>query len=204
MATKSRFTSVPKYIYGMPRRCTNAGSFNKESSSEIKDVLVWTNERVIKWVQSIGMKEYANNLFESGVHGALVALDESFDHNSMALALQIPTQNTQTRQLLEREFNNMLALGTERRLDEGEGGKFRRAPSWRKKFKTTKDGKGREGSTEENVDMPSTATSANTATTTTTTGETFASQQQSPQRSRRAPDTSTLTRRPPPENMRNY
>lgn len=59
------------------------------------DVLVWTNERVIKWVQSIGLKEFANNLFESGVHGALVALDESFDHNSMALALQIPTQNTQ-------------------------------------------------------------------------------------------------------------
>lgn len=90
----------------------------EESSSEMKDVLVWTNERVIKWVQSIGLKEFANNLFESGVHGALVALDESFDHNSMALALQIPTQNTQTRQLLEREFNNMLALGTERRLDE--------------------------------------------------------------------------------------
>lgn len=40
-------------------------------------------------------QEYANNLVESGVHGALVALDESFDHNALALALQIPTQNTQ-------------------------------------------------------------------------------------------------------------
>ena len=59
------------------------------------DVLVWTNERIIKWVQGIGLKEYSNNLIESGVHGALVALDESFDHNSMALALQIPNQNTQ-------------------------------------------------------------------------------------------------------------
>jgi hypothetical protein len=36
-------------------------------------------------------------LLESGVHGALIALDESFDANSMALALQIPTQNTQVR-----------------------------------------------------------------------------------------------------------
>ena len=59
------------------------------------DVLVWTNERVIKWVQAVGLKDFANNLIESGVHGALVSLDESFDHNSMALALQIPTQNTQ-------------------------------------------------------------------------------------------------------------
>ncbi|XP_064602423.1 liprin-alpha-1-like isoform X2 [Liolophura sinensis] len=90
----------------------------EDSSSEMKDVLVWTNERVIKWIQGIGLKEYANNLLESGVHGALVAMDESFDHNSMALALQIPTSSAQARQLLEREFNNLLAMGTDRRLDE--------------------------------------------------------------------------------------
>lgn len=59
------------------------------------DVLVWSNERLIKWVQSIGLREYANNLIESGVHGALIALDESFDANSMALALQIPNQSPQ-------------------------------------------------------------------------------------------------------------
>lgn len=59
------------------------------------DVLVWSNERMIHWVVSIGLKEYANNLIESGVHGALVALDESFDYNALALLLQIPTQNTQ-------------------------------------------------------------------------------------------------------------
>lgn len=40
-------------------------------------------------------QEYGNNLLESGVHGALIALDESFDANAMALALQIPTQNVQ-------------------------------------------------------------------------------------------------------------
>jgi len=59
------------------------------------DVLVWSNERMIHWVASIGLKEYANNLIESGVHGALVALEESFDYNALALLLQIPTQNTQ-------------------------------------------------------------------------------------------------------------
>lgn len=91
----------------------------EESSTEIKDVLVWSNERLIKWVQSIGLREYANNLIESGVHGALIALDESFDANSMALALQIPNQSPQqARQVLEREFGNMLVMGTDRRLDE--------------------------------------------------------------------------------------
>uniref|UniRef100_A0A8B9S9E3 PTPRF interacting protein alpha 4 n=1 Tax=Apteryx owenii TaxID=8824 RepID=A0A8B9S9E3_APTOW len=107
----------------------------EETQHEIKDVLVWTNDQVIHWIQSIGLREYANNLAESGVHGALLALDENFDHNSLALVLQIPTQNTQARQVLEREFNNLLALGTDRRLDDSDDKTFRRTPSWRKRFR---------------------------------------------------------------------
>ncbi|KAM6165528.1 liprin-alpha-4 isoform 2-T2 [Erethizon dorsatum] len=107
----------------------------EESQHEIKDVLVWTNDQVVHWVQSIGLRDYAGNLHESGVHGALLALDENFDHNTLALILQIPTQNTQARQVMEREFNNLLALGTDRKLDDGEDKVFRRAPSWRKRFR---------------------------------------------------------------------
>ncbi|XP_036440945.1 liprin-alpha-1 isoform X17 [Colossoma macropomum] len=107
----------------------------EESQVEVQDVLVWSNERVIKWVQLIGLKEYANNLLESGVHGALMALDETFDHNTLALLLQIPTQSTQARAVLEREYNNLLANGTERKLEEDDDKNFRRAPSWRKKFR---------------------------------------------------------------------
>lgn len=59
------------------------------------DVLVWSNERAIRWIQSIGLRDYANILLESGVHGALVALDDNFDYSSLALLLQIPNQNTQ-------------------------------------------------------------------------------------------------------------
>uniref|UniRef100_A0A2R9CPT3 PTPRF interacting protein alpha 1 n=1 Tax=Pan paniscus TaxID=9597 RepID=A0A2R9CPT3_PANPA len=107
----------------------------EESQSEIKDVLVWSNDRVIRWILSIGLKEYANNLIESGVHGALLALDETFDFSALALLLQIPTQNTQARAVLEREFNNLLVMGTDRRFDEDDDKSFRRAPSWRKKFR---------------------------------------------------------------------
>ncbi|KAL3273619.1 hypothetical protein HHI36_015051 [Cryptolaemus montrouzieri] len=89
----------------------------KNCENTLSDVLVWTNERLIKWVASIGLKEYGNNLLESGVHGALIALDESFDANSMALSLQIPTQNLQSRQTLEFEFSNLLRAATERRLE---------------------------------------------------------------------------------------
>ncbi|XP_062931496.1 liprin-alpha-2 isoform X4 [Cynocephalus volans] len=104
------------------------------SQHEIKDVLVWSNDRVIRWIQAIGLREYANNILESGVHGSLIALDENFDYSSLALLLQIPTQNTQARQILEREYNNLLALGTERRLDEGDDKSFRRGSTWRRQF----------------------------------------------------------------------
>ncbi|XP_077449801.1 liprin-alpha-2 isoform X2 [Stigmatopora argus] len=103
------------------------------SQHEMRDVLVWSNERVVRWVQSIGLRDYAGILHESGVHGALVALDDNFDYSSLALLLQIPNQNTQARQILEREYNNLLALGTDRRLDECDDKDFR-GPSWRRQF----------------------------------------------------------------------
>ncbi|GFU70825.1 liprin-alpha-2 [Trichonephila clavipes] len=110
--------------YGI--NCLKRLNYNREaleerrklSEHEIKDVLVWSNDRVIKWVDGVGLRDYSVNLQDSGVHGSVIALDESFDHSALALALQIPTQNTQVRQILEREFNNLLLKGTERRPDE--------------------------------------------------------------------------------------
>lgn len=119
-----------------------------EGSFGPPDVMVWSNERVMGWVSGLGLKEFATNLTESGVHGALLALDETFDYSDLALLLQIPTQNAQVgerplgriapglptpqsascnpfpasppqaRQLLEKEFSNLISLGTDRRLDE--------------------------------------------------------------------------------------
>uniref|UniRef100_A0A674GF66 SAM domain-containing protein n=1 Tax=Taeniopygia guttata TaxID=59729 RepID=A0A674GF66_TAEGU len=69
----------------------------EESQGGTSDVVVWSNERVSAWVSSVGLREFAPNLGESGVHGALLALDESFDWADLALLLQIPTQNCQVR-----------------------------------------------------------------------------------------------------------
>uniref|UniRef100_A0AAQ5Y4X0 SAM domain-containing protein n=1 Tax=Amphiprion ocellaris TaxID=80972 RepID=A0AAQ5Y4X0_AMPOC len=106
-----------------------------ESQHQNQDVMVWSNERVMCWVQSIGLKEFADNLLESGVHGALLALDDTFDYTDLALLLQIPNQNTQARQLLEKEYNALISMGTERRPDEDGTKTFTRSPSWRKMFR---------------------------------------------------------------------
>ncbi|XP_077940263.1 liprin-alpha-3 isoform X5 [Gasterosteus aculeatus] len=107
----------------------------EESVHHSKDVMVWSNERVMCWVQTIGLKEYGDNLRESGVHGALLALDDTFDYTDLALLLQIPNQHTQARQLLEQEYNSLISMGTERRPDEDGAKTFTRSPSWRKMFR---------------------------------------------------------------------
>jgi len=89
----------------------------RQAECDIKDVLVWSNDRVMRWIIGIGLKDYASNLIESGVHGALISLDSSFTCESMALALQIPTQNQGARTILEREYSTLLQIGTDRSLD---------------------------------------------------------------------------------------
>uniref|UniRef100_A0A3Q2VKD4 PTPRF interacting protein alpha 3 n=1 Tax=Haplochromis burtoni TaxID=8153 RepID=A0A3Q2VKD4_HAPBU len=96
----------------------------EESAHQNKDVMVWSNERVMCWVQSIGLKEYADNLRESGVHGALLALDDTFDYTDLALLLQIPNQNTQ------------VVISLSMHIKRNDGTKtFTRSPSWRKMFR---------------------------------------------------------------------
>ncbi|XP_054463227.1 liprin-alpha-3 [Anoplopoma fimbria] len=107
----------------------------EDSVHQNKDVMVWSNERVMCWVQTIGLKEYGDNLRESGVHGAQLALDDTFDYTDLALLLQIPNPNTQARQLLEQEYNSLISMGTERRPDEDGAKTFTRSPSWRKMFR---------------------------------------------------------------------
>jgi len=155
--TKKQLRSHLKIVDGFHRSSLNHGiaclrnlNYNKKkleemrdrSAEEIRDVVVWSNQRVIRWVQKIGLREYAHKLTGSGIHGAFIALDDSFDAQSMGLYMQIPTQDSQARQVLEREFNNLISIGTDRKLrndsEEREGkSNFRRmtasTSSWRKK-----------------------------------------------------------------------
>jgi hypothetical protein len=79
--------------------------------------MVWSNERIIKWIEVIGLKEYANNLEESGVHGGVLVFDDSYDWLTLALALEIPIHDTVSRQILENEFNNLIATSTQRNFN---------------------------------------------------------------------------------------
>ncbi|XP_022255819.1 kazrin-like [Limulus polyphemus] len=72
------------------------------------DPLVWTNQRFIKWAKSIDLMEYAENLVDSGVHGALVILEPSFTADTMATALGIPASKNIIRRHLTTELENLI------------------------------------------------------------------------------------------------
>ena len=52
---------------------------------------------MIQCVESLGLVDFATNLRESGVHGGIIALDSDFDHDTLALALQIPMSSIEVR-----------------------------------------------------------------------------------------------------------
>ncbi|XP_046390832.1 kazrin isoform X3 [Ischnura elegans] len=72
------------------------------------DPLVWTNQRIIRWARNIDLTEYADNLKDSGVHGALVVLEPSFNGDTMANALGIPQSKNIIRRHLTAELEALV------------------------------------------------------------------------------------------------
>ncbi|TKS77414.1 Kazrin [Collichthys lucidus] len=73
------------------------------------DPLVWTSHRVIKWIKDIDLKEFAENLLNSGVHGAVMVLDPTFNTDTMATALGIPNSKHMVRRHLVEEMKTLIA-----------------------------------------------------------------------------------------------
>ncbi|XP_034391671.1 liprin-beta-1b isoform X2 [Cyclopterus lumpus] len=81
---------------------------NNISPAEISQ---WTNHRVMEWLRSADLAEYAPNLRGSGVHGGLMVLEPRFNVETMALLLNIPPNKTLLRRHLGTHFN--LLIGSE-------------------------------------------------------------------------------------------
>ncbi|XP_029007599.1 kazrin-A-like [Betta splendens] len=73
------------------------------------DPLVWTCHRVMKWIRDIDLKEYADSLQGQGIHGAVMALDPSFDTDAMAKALGIPGNKHMLHRHLYEEMKLLAA-----------------------------------------------------------------------------------------------
>lgn len=67
-------------------------------------VVLWTNHRVMEWLRTIDLSEYAPNLRGSGVHGALMVLEPRFNAELFSQLLSIPTNKTLLRRHLNTHF----------------------------------------------------------------------------------------------------
>ncbi|KAM4741329.1 kazrin, periplakin interacting protein b isoform 6-T6 [Anableps anableps] len=76
---------------------------------ENRDPLVWTCHRVMKWIKDIDLKEFAENLQGKGIHGAVIALDQSFDTEALANALGIPSNKHMLHRHLYEEMKLLSA-----------------------------------------------------------------------------------------------
>ncbi|XP_077104301.1 liprin-beta-2 isoform X3 [Siphateles boraxobius] len=83
------------------------GDENKTSPSE---VVQWSNHRVMEWLRSVDLAEYAPNLRGSGVHGGLIILEPRFYSETLATLLNIPPQKTLLRRHLTTNFSTLVGL----------------------------------------------------------------------------------------------
>ncbi|XP_052546590.1 liprin-beta-1 isoform X9 [Tympanuchus pallidicinctus] len=82
-----------------------------ENNVTPSEVTQWTNHRVMEWLRSVDLAEYAPNLRGSGVHGGLMVLEPRFNVETMAQLLNIPPNKTLLRRHLATHFN--LLIGQE-------------------------------------------------------------------------------------------
>ncbi|KAJ4938528.1 hypothetical protein JOQ06_003141 [Pogonophryne albipinna] len=80
------------------------------------EVVQWSNHRVMEWLRSVDLAEYAPNLRGSGVHGGLLMLEPRFNPETLAMLLNIPPEKTLLRRHLTTNFNNL--VGAEAHLEK--------------------------------------------------------------------------------------
>ncbi|XP_053576255.1 liprin-beta-2 isoform X10 [Bombina bombina] len=125
------FLKVTSQLHHLSIKCAihvlHANKFNPnclrrrpadENNISPSEVVQWSNHRVMEWLRSVDLAEYAPNLRGSGVHGGLVILEPRFNADTLAMLLNIPPQKTLLRRHLATNFN--LLIGPEAQQEKRE------------------------------------------------------------------------------------
>ncbi|XP_077142776.1 liprin-beta-2 isoform X6 [Ranitomeya variabilis] len=125
------FLKVTSQLHHLSIKCAihvlHANKFNPnclrrrpadENNISPSEVVQWSNHRVMEWLRSVDLAEYAPNLRGSGVHGGLIILEPRFNSDTLAMLLNIPTQKTLLRRHLATNFS--LLIGPEAQQEKRE------------------------------------------------------------------------------------
>ncbi|NWY54533.1 LIPB2 protein, partial [Chionis minor] len=115
------FLKVTSQLHHLSIKCAihvlHVNSFNphclrrrpvEETNVSPAEVVQWSNHRVMEWLRSVDLAEYAPNLRGSGVHGGLIILEPRFNGDTLAMLLNIPPQKTLLRRHLTTNFNVLI------------------------------------------------------------------------------------------------
>ncbi|XP_040265191.1 liprin-beta-2 isoform X3 [Bufo bufo] len=125
------FLKVTSQLHHLSIKCAihvlHANKFNAnclrrrpadENNISPSEVVQWSNHRVMEWLRSADLAEYAPNLRGSGVHGGLIILEPRFNSDTLAMLLNIPPQKTLLRRHLATNFS--LLIGPEAQQEKRE------------------------------------------------------------------------------------
>ncbi|XP_071974747.1 liprin-beta-2 isoform X10 [Engystomops pustulosus] len=125
------FLKVTSQLHHLSIKCAihvlHANKFNAnclrrrpadENNISPSEVVQWSNHRVMEWLRSVDLAEYAPNLRGSGVHGGLIILEPRFNSDTLAMLLNIPPQKTLLRRHLATNFS--LLIGPEAQQEKRE------------------------------------------------------------------------------------
>lgn len=87
---------------------TEAAAAAAAQPADTKQVHLWTAHRVMEWLRSVDLAEYAPNLRGAGVHGALMIYDNRFTSELLADLLCIQPAKTLLRRHLGTHFAELL------------------------------------------------------------------------------------------------
>ena len=69
----------------------------------------WSLYRIMEWLRSIELAEFAPNLRGSGIHGGLICHEPGFGADHFAALLDMSAKKTLLRKHLQTNFNALLS-----------------------------------------------------------------------------------------------
>ncbi|KAL6116678.1 ppfibp1 [Pungitius sinensis] len=114
--------SIKRAIQVLRLNCYEPNCLRRRPSDENNmtpaEISQWTNHRVMEWLRSVDLAEYAPNLRGSGVHGGLMVLEPRFNVEALAILLNIPPNKTLLRRHLATHFHLLVGAEAQRLKQE--------------------------------------------------------------------------------------
>ena len=90
----------------------------RQTAAERTEMPFWSNGQVAQWLTAIGLGNYTANIESSGLHGAVLYFDTSYNYHEIAIALKIPQIDSVARKTLKNSLYELICQLRSSNLDK--------------------------------------------------------------------------------------